>query len=227
MKKCIVFIIFALNMNNLSCFLPSGRLNMPPAGVRSDWSIAVEAKDPLVAETICDALQKIHYFREVYCLQRLPLKQRATFDYILQVDTRIRHVSQDILRNLEFSLKTLTMGLQVSTSGVVVYDFRLYDRQRKPLDGRFRGEGRIGMWTVLPLYTGLIGSSLGAALNSYRLPDSLRKTCLENKGADAGYETDACNEYREFINNSFSKIRVDFRRYLLEGTISGNRGNRV
>ena len=116
------------------------------------------------------------------------------------------------MRNLEFSLVTLTTGLQVSTSAVVDYEFLLFhDESGKQPVARFRfqSRGRIGMWTILPVYTGFIGTVLGSALNTYRLPDKLRDACLRDSGADV------CRDYRDFLLDSWSKVRMDFRDQLL------------
>jgi hypothetical protein len=74
----------------------------------------------------------------------------------------------------------------------------------------------------LPFYAGFAATNLGTFLNTYRNPEHLQRYCLYEKISDLrkileANKDDYCDNYEEFLRNSFYKIENDFLNLIQEG----------
>ena len=134
------------------------------------------------------------------------------------IDARIVSSSRDLLRNTGLSLASMTTLLMVSTSGTVEYGITLrkgpagFDRPRRTT---LHGRGRVGMWSVIPFYTGLVGTWIGTAMNEYRRPERLRAACMTpGMEPDLPPDFDPCAEYRTFLMDSYARVHAPLREIL-------------
>jgi hypothetical protein len=129
---------------------------------------------------------------------------------IAVIDARIVDSSRDLLRNTGLSIASMTTLLMVSASGTVEYRVTLpgagggFDRPRRTT---LRGRGRVGMWSVIPFYTGLVGTWIGTAMNDYLRPENLRAACLAPEANPSlPRDFDPCAEYRTFLMDSYAEV---------------------
>lgn len=154
----------------------------PPARVATPGGpMRLIVQDPILVEVVCPAFQTDP---AVTCggparWSAADLSRGPT----AFLQGRLVESSRDLWRNAGISVASFTTALIVSTSGTMEYTVLVRpdpdsDRTEKR---SWRSRGRIGMWSVIPFYTGLAGTLIGTALNEYRLPDRLRAACLARR----------------------------------------------
>ena len=221
---------FACIMIPGSQVIAGGKASQP----EQEHSIRVISNDPVAAEVFCESLQATGYFHNVYCQSHMSAdptrdeKWLPVSDYSLRINAKVKDSSHDYLRNSAYSLLTITTLVMVSSSAETSFnlefrDNRNIDNQKKSRSLNLKSRGRIGMWAVIPLYTGFAGTTLGTILNSYRLPERVRVNCfraLSDRQVSAPRDKPACKEYETFLRDSYSGVRLDFWQALQEFTAS-------
>ncbi len=207
------------------CALKPG-LHLLPAAERMNPDHApvlrVVSADAAAARVVCESAAHTGVFARIHCGGDEPA------DLELVVDTAVTDASRDFSRNAGWSLMTLTTALRVSTSARAHFRFRIGPPGGPYSVVQYRARGRIGMWSYLPVYTGFIATTLGTWLNEYRLPDNLRGECVVKSGGNVGglmepLASPACRDYREFIQDAYSKIRLDFWSAMREPALNFHR----
>ncbi len=142
----------------------------------------------------------------------------------VHLEARLLDSSRDGWRNAGISLVSLTTALVVSTSGTVEFSASS-TAGSSPAASRqtWRSEGRVGMWSVIPFYTGFVGTMIGTALNEYRLPERLRSDCAllqtgQRMSADLPPDFDPCAEYRAFLRDSYAGVHAPLSELLARTT---------
>lgn len=184
----------------------STTIDIPPSRLEREHGrlLVVRSPDPVAGRILCESLATSGLFSAIYCLPESDIRG----DYEIDIVAEIRESSTDFVRNAGLSLLTLTTMLRLTTSGTTEFHFHTLTSGGISRHHVLRGKGRIGSWLILPLYAGLIGTSLGSVINDYREPQRLQSRCLGNRRAGRIRPgSDACREYKEYLRDSFSRVR--------------------
>jgi len=182
------------------CRIPTPKAGNGMEHIESEIPIAIEATTP-EAIAVC---RELHPFDDPSCRISGPSPESGVYTTVTgeTVDE-----SLDLIRNIGFSLVTLTTEARVTTSAILVLHFDVHDGKRIT---RFtlRHRHRSGLHVFLPIYTGLFGTIAGTMLNRYRRPDRLKKGCEHEfqKRTESGM----CREYIEFVREAFREMKGDF-----------------
>jgi hypothetical protein len=203
------------------------RLSKPKGleeSIESTDRLLVISKDAFLLNTFCDAIRKTHF--QTNCSLDLPefypnhfskiKSDKLCYEFnckIIYLDLEIKNSSIDFLKNLSYSILSLTFGVFVSTSADVDYKINIIDPLHKVSHSfEIHSKGKIGMWAILPIYAGTIATVGGTVLNTYRMPNLLQNECgsFMNKKIDL----ENCDEYFRFLIDSYNKIDLEFKKEL-------------
>ena len=226
MVRCIL-IGFVILQAFAGCLAPLQTISPPPASRKHGALLLVSSHDPAVQEILIRFLRGTGGFRAVYAKNAgTPAPNNAEVFY-LHADFLLQEPGQDLERNIKHSLKTLTLALRVSSSGLGRFRFTLNSGKNPASKKSFflESRGRIGMWALLPPYAGFLGTILGTYFNSYRRPDRLQRECLNAPDPEL-FGNSACRDYKRFLNSVFGAVHLDFWFTLRKLVASLDKGQR-
>ena len=141
----------------------------------------------------------------------------------IKVDAQIKNRSSNYFKNAGKSILTLTLGVFISNSAEIHFKIQSKKNEEQSLPAiELNSSGTIERWAVLPFYAGFAATNLGIFLNTYRNPEHLQRYCLYEKISDLRNILEAnkdeyCDNYAEFLRNSFYKIENEFLNLIQEG----------
>lgn len=208
-----LFVLFLLVLGLGGCLIQPAPL--PPKAPYVTTPLRLVVPEEQLREIICEAFQDDMVVDcggpESWSNEELTGGPSAV------LNARIVDSSRDLWRNTGISLASFTTALVVTTSGTVEYTAVVKTGAPEPARQSWRSRGRVGMWSVIPFYTGLAATWIGTAMNEYRLPEKLRAECLARKNgtasaAQANYKDfDPCAEYRVFLRDSYAGVHLPLR----------------
>ena len=144
-------------------------------------------------------------------------------EYLLEIKTKVKEPSSDYWLNTSASIITLTTGVFMSTSATAQYYVTLKYSDKVLYDSYLHSVGRVGYWAILPFYIGLVGTNVGALLNTYRSPDNLQRYCIDAKDPkEVQTKEEYCSEYKVFLEDSFHQIEKKLINMLRMNIISSS-----
>ncbi len=210
LRRVALRLLLFLPLLSLSCRLEGeGRVLPPARPYTASFPLRVLSTDPVAERVVRESVLQAGAFRAGWSVCRIG-------PAVLGVETRIVDPSLDYFRNAALSLASLTTGLVVSVSAKTRYRFTLECPARGEIRREFvlESRGRVGMWAVLPLYTGFLGTHMGTLLNGYRRPDRLKAACLRGERTGSLSPQEACLEYEAFLRSGFRSLRLPLLREL-------------
>jgi hypothetical protein len=219
-------LLLAVLALNGGCLLQPAPL--PPLAATPPGPIHLSVADEQLREVVCPAFTNHPAIR----CEGVAGPEGAGAVPTVHLEARLLDSSRDGWRNAGISLVSFTTALVVSTSGTVEFiATETGPGSRTTTRHAWRGEGRVGMWSVIPFYTGFAGTMIGTALNEYRLPERLRADCAllrtgQDLAADLPPDFDPCAEYRAFLRDSYATVHAPLSE-LLARTNPGPAANRA
>lgn len=216
-------IFFITIISLISCAYPLTKSKVAATQISTQKMIYIDSKDPILIGIVCDSILNSGLG---VCM---PFQNNREADRnngkSIKIDTEVTDSSINFFSNTGKSLLTLTLGVFLSNTASI--KFQIQDLDNKEPIKNFHSSGRIGRWAVLPFYTGLVATSFGAIMNSYRNPDHLQKYCLADniskprKILEASKE-DYCRDYSDYLKDSYNKVEEDILDSILKGDFKSN-----
>jgi hypothetical protein len=167
--------------------LPGASRNVPVSA-----PVHFVSEDPVLQEVLCE-----YYQCEV------------GGDY--RVEFTFHNSSSDWIRSHALSLASLTTLVLVTHSSDVRW--KVYHA-----DQLYQGEKRVrsGMWFILPFYTGLLSTTGGTLLNTYRDPSKLQQFCLNERPGRwrrvfEGDQSEFCRDYKQFLQTTVLELSQEWK----------------
>ncbi|MCB1191970.1 MAG: hypothetical protein H7A23_10545 [Leptospiraceae bacterium] len=184
----------------------------------NNFPIKIAFRDPILLEILCNSFQERGFIIQCFLKKK---EEKQNYDFY--IDSKIDTVSSDILKNISMSILTLTTGAFVSTSAKNTFSIK-----NKNMKLLIPSQGKIGLWAYLPPYMGFLATSFGSVLNTNRLPHNLYKYCvIEEPGKYRKTleqsRDDYCEDYKEFLLDSYYKVDDKFYSILQIYLAKGNK----
>ncbi len=192
---------------SFSCAITPNQINEIPDSILKKQELFVSADNYIVTSIFCSELQKANAYERLTCKNGQGDNKP---DLTLKIGILVKNSSSDYWRNSRYSLYTLGALLLVTTSADIEYRFTFMNQSQVLKNFTLSSHGRIGVWAVQPFLMGFIGLSLGTAINTDMLPETLHKECNSINSNDSLLENRKCQAYQRFIEDSLSYIWKDF-----------------
>lgn len=217
----IIFLSYLLCILILDCSYKQEVRNY--ANLRNqNQFIHLITEDRILKEVICESILNSTSGK---CLENTAIE----FEYSkfkikeIKVDAEIKNSSSDYFKNVGKSILTLTLGVFISNSAEIQFKIQRNPNDKALLASKeLNTNGSIERWAVLPFYAGFGATNLGTIFNTYRNPEHLQRYCLYETISDLrnvleATRDDYCENYSEFLRNSFYKIENEFLNLIQEG----------
>lgn len=220
-ESYLIFISYLLCILILNCSYKNEVRN--PTNIRNkNQIIHLVTGDRILKEIICESILNSTLGK---CLENTNSEIENSYFRIreISVDAQIKNSSYNYFKNTGKSILTLTIGVFISNSAEIKFEIRNKNNEEQSLTAKeLNSSGTIERWAVLPFYAGFAATNLGTFLNTYRNPEHLQRYCLYEKISDLRKILEAnkdeyCDNYAEFLRNSFYKIENDFLNLIQEG----------
>ena len=199
-----VFLWPALLAVSATCALPP-RPVIIPRSANTATVLSISGSDAHILNLFCRHVAATGCFARIQCGE--PTAKRAEGNPPLPAlpDTNVArvHVQGEIRRdrsdwytNSVRSLRYATTAARISRRSDLVLHVEA-SRGAESYRGLWTASGRVGVYAYLPLYTGLVGTLLGATLDRSFSAETLARRCRSG-------EREACNHYDDFLEDGFA-----------------------
>lgn len=218
-KKFVVlfFILFQF------CYLRSVKSNFDSKNLNISETVYLFSDDIFLLQKVCFSFREKNIKTFCNLNAKFPLKPKEELInkiycpdnscVLVNISSSLKEPSSDFFRNVGISILTLTLGGVITNSAKVEYLIEIKNSNSKEISS-FKHEsfGRVGFWLVLPIYAGLISTTGGTALNTYRRIDQLKNKCqYQLQKLNSIAEVELCTEdYLRFMDDAFQRKEKEF-----------------